>query len=191
MNFQKILQKFSCMQTTLLSQMMSSSERAQTTIFSSYTMIRLIDVQSSKSRWRRSASRRNYLFWVESRRRQSDEDDFSSQFNTTRWRSCTYVATIVKFFACWKKRCWNLTSSWNMLTFIDTDWDKRFRRIESVLIDVRLQRCQQTISSRCCLDKNTKNFWDNFIWSTSLIWSIRRIDQSEHRDVRLKEYVER
>jgi hypothetical protein len=42
------------------------------------------------------------LNWM--RRRSSDEEDFSNQFNTIRWRNCTYVATIVKFFACWKKR---------------------------------------------------------------------------------------
>jgi hypothetical protein len=154
-------------------------------------MIRLIDVQSSKSQWRRSTSRRNYWFWVESRRRQSDEDDFSSQFDSIRWKNFTFAATIVRFFACWKKRCWSLILSWNMLIFIDTDWDKRFRRIESVWIDVRLQRCQQTISSKCCFDKSTRNFWDNFIWSTSLVWSIRRIDQSEHRDAKLRRYVER
>ncbi len=53
-------------------------------VFSSCMMIRLINVQSSKSRWRRSASRQNYWFWVESRKRQFDENDFSSSFDTTR-----------------------------------------------------------------------------------------------------------
>jgi hypothetical protein len=153
-------------------------------------MMQLIDEQSNKSRWRRSASRQNYWFWVESRRRLYDKDDSSSQYNTIRWKNCTYVATIVRFFACWKKKCWSLTRSWNMLIFIDIDWDKRFRRVESMWTDARLQRCQQTISSRCCFDKNTKNFWDDFIWLTSLIWLIRS-DQFKHRDARLREYVER
>jgi hypothetical protein len=139
-------------------------------------MISLIDVQSNKSRWLRSTSRQIYWFWVESRRRQFDEDVFSSSSSTIRWKNCIFAAIIVRFFACWKKKCWSLILSWNMLIFINTDWDRRFKRVESMLIDVRLQRCQQTISSRCCLDKNTKNFWDNFIWSTSLIWSIRRND---------------
>jgi hypothetical protein len=68
-----------------------------------------------------------------------------------------------------------------MWIFIDTDWNKRFRRIESVWVDVLLQRCQSMILSKYCLDRSMRNFWDNFIWSTLLIWSIRRIEQSEHR----------
>ncbi len=153
-------------------------------------MIRLIDEQLNKSRWLRLTSRQKYWFWVELRRRQSDEDDFSNQFDLIRWKNFTFAVTIVRFFACWKKKCWSLILSWNMLIFIDIDWDNRFRRIESVLIDAWLQRCQQTISSKCCLDKSTKNFWDNFIWFTSLIWSIKS-DQSEHRDAKLRKYVER
>jgi hypothetical protein len=45
-----------------------------------------------------------------------------------------------------------------MLIFINTDWNKRFRRIESTLIDVRLQRCQQMILSKCCLTKTRRIF---------------------------------
>ncbi len=191
LNFRKILQRYFFVRATSRSQMMSSSKKAQTTIFLNSMIIRLIDAQSSKSRWRRSVSRQNYWLWVESRRRQSNEDDFSSQFSTTRWRNYTYAAIIVRLFACWKKRCWSLIQSWSMLTFIDIDWDKRFKSIESVSVDARLQRCQQTISSKFCLVKNTRSFWSSFIWSTSLIWSIKRSDQSEHRDARLREYVER
>jgi hypothetical protein len=157
--------------------------------FSSCIMISLIDVQLNKSQWLRSTSRQNYWFWVESRRRRFDEDVFSSSFDTTRWKNFTFAAIIVRLFACWKKKCWSLTRSWNMLIFINTDWDTKFKRIESMWVDALLQRCQQTISSRCCLDRSTKNFWNNFIWSTSLIWS--RSDQSKHRDARLKKYVER
>jgi hypothetical protein len=121
-------------------------------------MIRLIDEQSNRSRWLRLASRRNYWFWIESRRKQSDENDFSNQFDLIRWKNFTFAATIVRLFACRKKKCWSLILSWYMLIFINTDWNKRFKRIESVWVDARLQRCQQTISSRCCFDKSAKNF---------------------------------
>jgi hypothetical protein len=54
---------------------------------------------------RRSASRQNYWFWVESRKRQFDEDDFSSSSSTIRWKNCIFAAIIVRLFACWKKKC--------------------------------------------------------------------------------------
>jgi hypothetical protein len=166
LNFQKNSQRFFFVRATSRSQTTSWSKKVQTNIFLNFIMIRLIDEQSSKSRWRHSASRQNYWFWVESRRRQFDEDDFSNRFDSIRWKNFTFAATIVRLFACWKKKCWSLILSWNMLIFINTDWDKKFKRVKSMLIDARLKRCQQTISSRCCLDKNTKIFWDNFIWST-------------------------
>ncbi len=81
--FSKNLQRYSFVQAMSRSQMKSWSKKARTIIFSSFMIIRLTDVQLNKSRWRRSTSRQNYWLWVESRRRESDEDDFSSQFNTT------------------------------------------------------------------------------------------------------------
>jgi hypothetical protein len=90
-----------------------------------------------------------------------------------------------------EKKMLKLDTKLNILIFINTDWDKKFRRVESMWVDAQLQKCQQTISSRYCLDKNTKNFWDNFIKSIILIWSIRRHDQFEHQDVKLRKHVER
>jgi hypothetical protein len=104
LNFREILQRYFFVRTMSRLQKMSSSKKGQTIIFWNCIMIRLIDAQLNKSRWRRLASRQNYWLWVESRRRQSDEDDFSSQFNTIRWKSCIYAVTIVRFFVCWKKK---------------------------------------------------------------------------------------
>ncbi len=83
-NFQKNSQRSFFVRATSRSQTMSWSKKAQTIICSNFMMIRLIDVQSSKSRWRRLTSRQTYWFWIESRRRQSDEDDFSSRYDSTK-----------------------------------------------------------------------------------------------------------